>query len=59
MTRKPYVVGGLLLLAGYLGALVRGVERPVSPALVQFHRSEQMQRLRRALWSAVRKESPA
>ena len=46
MFRRPYVVGGLLLLAGYLGALVRGVHRPVSPELVRFHRREQMRRLR-------------
>jgi glycosyltransferase involved in cell wall biosynthesis len=52
MTRKPYVLGGLLVLAGYFGALAGRVERPVSPELVRFHRREQMQRLRRAiLWA--------
>jgi biofilm PGA synthesis N-glycosyltransferase PgaC len=49
MTRPPYVVGGLLLLAGFVSALVRGVEKPVSPELVAFHRREQMQRLKRAV----------
>jgi glycosyltransferase involved in cell wall biosynthesis len=49
MSRKPYVLGGLLVLAGYLGALARGVPRPVSPELVRFHRGEQMRRLRGAL----------
>jgi poly-beta-1,6-N-acetyl-D-glucosamine synthase len=49
MFRKPYGVGGLLLLAGYLSACVRGVPRPVSPELVRFHRREQMVRLRRAM----------
>jgi glycosyltransferase involved in cell wall biosynthesis len=48
-TRKPYAVGGLVLLAGYMGALVSRVERPVPPELVTFHRSEQMQRLRHCL----------
>ena len=47
MTRKPYAVGGLVLLAGYVGALMAGVERPVSPELARFHRAEQMDRLRR------------
>jgi glycosyltransferase involved in cell wall biosynthesis len=48
-TRKPYVLGGLVLLVGYLRALVGRVERPVSSELVKFHRREQMQRLRFAL----------
>jgi glycosyltransferase involved in cell wall biosynthesis len=47
MFRRPYVVGGLLLLAGYLSALVRRIPRPVSPELLRFHRREQLQRLRR------------
>lgn len=49
MFRKPYVIGGLLLLTGYLGALVRGIPRPVSPELLKFHRREQMLRLRRMM----------
>jgi hypothetical protein len=48
-TRQPYVLGGLVLLAGYLRALVGGVERPVSAELVRFHRREQILRLRHAL----------
>jgi glycosyltransferase involved in cell wall biosynthesis len=51
-TRKPYVLGGLTLLAGYLRALLGGVERPVSAELVKFHRREQMQRLRHTLLGA-------
>ena len=53
MFRKPYVIGGLLLLAGYLDALARRVPRPVSVELVRFHRAEQMSRLRRS-WSRLR-----
>lgn len=48
MTRKPYALGGLVLLAGFSWALVGGTGRPISPELVKFHRAEQMQRLRRA-----------
>src|SRR5262245_47857129 len=49
MTRQPYLVGGLMVLAGYFSALVRRVEKPVPPELVMFHRREQMQRLRHAV----------
>jgi len=45
-TRPPRVLGGLTLLAGYVSAMARGMERPVSPELVAFRRREQMQRLR-------------
>lgn len=48
-TRKPYVLGGLVLLAGYVRALLDRTQRPISAELVKFHRREQMHRLRRAL----------
>jgi len=47
MTKKPLIVGGAALGAGYFWAMMRGVERPVSVELMQFHRQEQMQRLKR------------
>jgi biofilm PGA synthesis N-glycosyltransferase PgaC len=47
MTKKPMILGGLMLVSGYVWALIRRVERPVSPELVAFYRREQMQRLRR------------
>jgi glycosyltransferase involved in cell wall biosynthesis len=46
MTKKPYVVGGLLLLTGYLCCCLKRVKRPVSQELIQFHRREQMNRLK-------------
>jgi glycosyltransferase involved in cell wall biosynthesis len=46
MTKRPFIVGGLTLGAGYFWALARRVERPVSQELVAFRRREQMQRLR-------------
>lgn len=46
MTKRPYIIGGLALLSGYVWALIRRPERPVSPELVAFQRREQMQRLR-------------
>src|SRR5881296_299102 len=49
MTKRPFVVGGLMLLAGYVSAMVRRKERPVSRELIAFHRREQMRRLRTVL----------
>jgi glycosyltransferase involved in cell wall biosynthesis len=48
-TRKPYVVGSLMLVSGYFWSLIRRVDRPVSDELVAFVRREQMLRLRRIL----------
>lgn len=49
MAKKPYVIGGLGLLAGYGWCWVTGHERPVSPELMKFHRAEQLARLRSLL----------
>lgn len=46
MTRKPYIVYGVVLFLGYLWAFVRRIERPVPSELLEFIRHEQMQRLR-------------
>lgn len=46
MTKRPVVLGGLMLVSGYLWALIQRVERPVSPELVAFYRREQMHRLK-------------
>jgi cellulose synthase/poly-beta-1,6-N-acetylglucosamine synthase-like glycosyltransferase len=53
MTKKPYVVGGLTLLAGFVSATIRGAERSISPELVSFRRKEQMLRLRQFLVGAT------
>lgn len=45
MTRRPFVVGGLALAAGYIWASLRREDRPVSREFVAFHRQEQMHRL--------------
>ena len=47
MTKKPVIVGGAALGAGYLWACLRRAERPVSSELMTFHRREQMQRLKK------------
>ena len=54
MAKRPYVIGGLALLAGYAWCWVRRTERPVSQQLMQFHRGEQLARLRALLTRQVR-----
>lgn len=45
-TKRPYLVGGAALFAGYWAAFLSRMERPVSPELMRFHRAEQMQKLK-------------
>ena len=47
MSRRPFLLGGVLLGTGYLWAMVRREERPISPEVVEFRRHDQMLRLRR------------
>jgi glycosyltransferase involved in cell wall biosynthesis len=49
MTKKPFIIGGALLLLGYAWAGLEKVERPISTELMQFIRTEQIQRLKKAL----------
>ena len=53
MTRRPYFVGGFLLLLGYISSWLRRCERPVSAELIRFHRGEQLQRLKGILFKAI------
>ena len=53
MTKKPFLLGGSLLFAGYLWAMLRSAERSVSNELMQFRRREQLQRLRRFFARAI------
>lgn len=46
MTKRPYVIGGFLLIVGYLWALFCRVEKPISDELINFHRREQMTKLK-------------
>jgi poly-beta-1,6-N-acetyl-D-glucosamine synthase len=47
LTRKPFIIGGCLLLAGYISAMVAGTEKTLSKSLMKFRRAEQMNRLAR------------
>jgi glycosyltransferase involved in cell wall biosynthesis len=51
VTKRPYLVGGVALFAGYLAGFLTRMERPVSPELMCFHRTEQMLKLRTVLSS--------
>jgi hypothetical protein len=51
LTKRPYIFGGLALMAGYLWCWITAHERPVSPELMKFHRGEQMVRLKGLLRS--------
>ena len=53
MKNKPYVVGGLTLLAGFMWSLALRTPRPISKDLMVFHRAEQMKRLRVAFQKAL------
>jgi biofilm PGA synthesis N-glycosyltransferase PgaC len=47
MTGRPFIVRGMMLGAGYVWALLRRVERPISREMLAFRRREQMQRMKR------------
>ncbi|MCX6967711.1 MAG: glycosyltransferase [Verrucomicrobia bacterium] len=53
--QRPFVLGGILFLAGYFWAALKRMERPVSNELMQFHRAEQMGRLRQLLWGSAKR----
>lgn len=54
LTKRPYVVGGMALLAGYVWCWLTRTQRPISPQLVKFHRGEQMARLRELMFQRAR-----
>jgi len=53
LAKKPFVVGGLALFAGYFWAALRRVKRPVSDELMKFHRADQMKKLKAILRSLL------
>ena len=49
MTKKPYILGGLLLGTGYAWSLIRRAERSIPGEVMAYRRREQMQRLKKFL----------
>ncbi|HEY1648200.1 MAG TPA: glycosyltransferase family 2 protein [Terracidiphilus sp.] len=47
MRRKPYVIGGLLVLGSYMWNMVHGVDRTIPKELMLLRRDDQMKRLKR------------
>ena len=47
LTRKPFILGGCLLFAGYFWAMLTGLKKTVPREVVEFRRKEQMVRLAR------------
>ena len=45
LRNKPYIIGSLLMLSGYLWAWTRREKRPVSDAVVKYVQREQMDRI--------------
>lgn len=46
MTRKPFIVGGILIIVGYLWSFLTCSKRPIPTDLKNFIRKEQMKRLK-------------
>ncbi len=49
MKNRPYIVGGILTLVGYVWAMLRRVERTMPEELIELRRRDQMQRLKNVL----------
>jgi poly-beta-1,6-N-acetyl-D-glucosamine synthase len=56
MSRKPIFVGGLMLLAGYLWAMLTRAKMLVSMEFVNFRRNEQMNWLKEFFWKILRSQ---
>jgi glycosyltransferase involved in cell wall biosynthesis len=54
ITKRPFVVGGLITMCGYLWALITRMERPISTELMKFHRDEEMRKLKAIFHSVIR-----
>jgi poly-beta-1,6-N-acetyl-D-glucosamine synthase len=54
MMKPPFLLGGLALGLGYTWAALRRVKRPVSRELMQFHRRDQLKKLRTIIRSLLR-----
>lgn len=54
MTKKPLLLGGIVLGFGYSYALLRRIDRPVSDELMRFHRKEQLLKLKTILMSFLK-----
>jgi hypothetical protein len=49
MKNRPYLIGGLLMLLGYVCAAMRRLERSLASDLIALRRADQLLRLRNVL----------
>jgi poly-beta-1,6-N-acetyl-D-glucosamine synthase len=47
MKNKPYLIGGFLIMCGYIWTCLRGVERTIPQDLIKFRQKDQMKRLKK------------
>jgi len=57
MKNRPYIIGGVLMLAGYFGAMLRGEQRTMPKELMAIRRNDQIQRLKAVLRHPLRRTS--
>jgi hypothetical protein len=54
MKKRPYILGGILILFGYVWTMFRGCRRTIPDELMRFRRHDQMRRLKRFIAQALR-----
>lgn len=54
MVKRPFLLGGFALLAGFLSAALRRIPRAISPELMRYHRADQMKKLKAVFRSVLR-----
>lgn len=53
MSRKPYLIGGAILLFGYIWAVIKHAPKPISKEFVDFRGKEQMKWLKEYFFKAL------
>ena len=59
MKSRPYLLGGLLVLAGYFWAMMRRLERSMPEELIELRQADQLQRLKTVLRHPLRSKAIA
>lgn len=57
MTRKPYILGGLSLFAGFTYAGIRQMDNPIPEQLIRFHREEQRKKLKDKFMNVIKSKA--
>lgn len=57
MKSRPYVIGGVLMLLGYVWSLLSGVQRTMPEELIELRQRDQVQRLKDVLCNPLRQKS--